>query len=234
MKHSERFLNAFISIEMQLKEILKINHLPFTQLVSRGAKVNDVISHYEFDLIEYSQLRNAITHNRVGSLEEVIAEPHLSVVTAIEQIAQSLLKPKKIVDCFTKHVYYADIKHDIKKVLKEKRDQSYSIIPIYRDNQYIGVLNDVIISRWFVDHIDNLDMSDVTIDDFLMTKSKKERVVFTSDDCTVFEALRIFTKQYQDGHRITALIMTQDGLMNQLPIRILTVADIPTLLHERA
>lgn len=234
MEHSKRFLNAFITIEMQVKEILKINHLPFTQLVSRAAKVNDVIAYYEFDLIEYSQLRNAITHNRIGSFDEVIAEPHLNVVLAIETIAKALTQPKKVVDCFTKKVYYADVEDNLKKVLRQKRDHSYSIIPIYRENQYIGVLNDLVISRWLVDHFDYPDTDSLTIEALLRYKTKKERVVFTDEACTIFEALRIFTKQYQDGHRITAVILTKDGMMNQLPMRILTVADIPTLLHERA
>lgn len=233
MKHSERFLNAFISIEMQLKEMLKINHLPFTQLVSRGAKINDVIEYYEFDLIEFSQLRNAITHNRVGNFDEVIAEPHLLVVEEIEQIANVLKHPKKVVDCFKRKVYYVQSDEKLKTVLEEKGKQSYSIVPVYRKKQFVGVLNDLVISRWFIDHLDHLDISSLTIDDFLQYKMKEERVVFTDAKCTVYQALRIFSKQYHDGHRITALILTQTGMMNEFPLRILTVADIPTLLHER-
>lgn len=234
MKQSERFLNAFIAIEMQLKELLKINHLPFTQLVSKASKLNDVVAYYEFDLIEYSQLRNAITHNRVGSGDEVIAEPHMQVVEAIEQIAQALSKPKLILDSFNKKVFYANIDDDLQNIMKQKREHSYSMVPIYRDKQYIGVIHDLMLARFMEDHFANPTTHDLSVSDLLTYKNKKERVVFVSKACTVFEALRIFTQRHQDGHRITAIIVTEDGRMNQLPLQILTVADIPVLLHERA
>lgn len=234
MKNSDRFLNAFINIEMQLKEILKVNHLPFGQLVSRAAKQSDVIAYYEFDLIEYSQLRNAITHNRIGSNDEVIAEPHIEVVEAIETIAKTLNKPRKVLDVFSKDVVYVDIDEDLKSVINKKYQSHYSMIPVYRKKQYVGIIHDTMIARWVEEKIDDLNLEALSVSDLLKYKSVKDRVVFVDQNCSVFEALAIFTKRVNDGHHITAIIMTPNGQMNQLPIQILTMADIPTLLHERA
>lgn len=234
MENSKRFLNAFINIEMRLKEILKINHLPFTQLVSRAAKINEVVKYYEFDLIEYSQLRNAITHNRIGSRDEVIAEPHLKVVEEIETIDKALSAPKLLLERFKHDVLYADKTDPLSEVIAKKRKTGYSVVPIYDDHYYVGTITDTMIAMWIEDQYDNLNTQEFTIPELLAYHKKNERVVFVGTETTLFEALSIFTKRYHDGHRVAAIIITPNGSMNQLPLGVLTLADLPALLHELA
>lgn len=231
MKNSDRFLNAFIAIEMKLKEILKINHLPFSQLVTKAAKINEVVAYYEFDLIEYSQLRNAITHNRIGTMDEVIAEPHTKVVDAIEGIEKALTSAKFIVDKFKKKVVFADKSDSLEKVLALKKKTGYSVLPIYDGKSYLGTLSEPMLARWVEDTFPNVDPETKVVD--LLTYSKREeRVIFVDDKTTIFQAISIFTKRYQAGQRVAALIVSEKGRTNVLPIAVLTLADLPALLHE--
>ncbi len=232
MENSTRFLNAFINIEMTLKEILKINHLPFTQLVSRAKKKNKVVAYYEFDLIEYSQLRNAITHNRVGSAQEVIAEPHLSVVESIEAIEKALNHPTLLMDIISKDVFYVDLSDDLTQVIEAKKKTGYSVIPVYDDRIYVGTITEPMIARWMEDHFMDCNTQDLTIKKLLMYSKDLERVVFVHEKTSVFDAMNTFMNCYQEGHRIAAMIITPNGYTNEKPLRVLTLRDLPILLHE--
>ena len=94
--NATRFIEAYSIIESHLKDIVNSDtYLKFFQLVNEVSKTNEIIASNKKELIEYSQLRNAIIHQR-GSYDEIIAQPVDSVVNNIEYIANALRRDKKI------------------------------------------------------------------------------------------------------------------------------------------
>lgn len=94
MDNATRFLDAFTAIEQALKQITGRSDVGFTTNVQLAISRHALIKYKKETLIEYAQLRNAIVHHRVN-YTEVIAEPHLTVVEDIEEIARALNDPLK-------------------------------------------------------------------------------------------------------------------------------------------
>ena len=233
MENSKRFLNAYTKIEMTLCEMLQVKHMSFTQLLTKAARVNATVNHYQYDLIEFAQLRNAITHNRVGSQDDVIAEPHTSVVEAIEKIERALNEPKKVVDVFAHYVYKAQIDDSLPSVMAIKKSKGYSVIPIYDNNVYVGALYDRLFANFFENYTSEKDLVP-DIRTLLNYKDKKERVVFMGLDASLYDVLSAFSSAHQKGNTLTAVLISEKGLLNNPPQAIITVADLPHILHELA
>lgn len=75
MLNSERFLNAFNSIEHSLRKLAKKEKgTRFYKLVNIASEHYQIVQHFSNDLKEFADLRNAIVHERTDG--HVIAEPN--------------------------------------------------------------------------------------------------------------------------------------------------------------
>ncbi len=229
MENSKRFIEAFISIEMYLKNLLKVNYIGFTQMVNQASRKNKTIEFYRLDLLEFAQLRNAITHNRVGD-DEAIAEPHDHVVLEIENIALALNKPVLIVDLIDKPVYFAQKGDSLDMILNVKKDMGYSVIPIYHEKQYIGALYDRLFANFFEEH--GCTQGKVSLESLMQLRDKSERVIFLSSKASVFDAMAVFNAHHEKGSYVVAILVTENGYPNESPLAILTSADIPLILSR--
>ena len=224
--NSTRFINAFVSIEMHLKEILNTGYLPFNQLVYRASKIDKVVRHYQLDLNEFAQLRNAIMHTRAGQ-DRIIAEPHDEIVEEIETILKHLTRAPKTLDFFKKEVYCADIKDDFRQVIAVKKDKHYSVMPVYDGKRYLGIIHDALYRRAVENEIP-ID----SFEDLLKLQEKKDRVVFMDKDCALVDVLSAFNEVQAKGTRIIAIIITNKGHMNEFPLSILTLKDLPKVMSN--
>ena len=87
MNNSERFISAFNKIEKYLDDVIKAGDrfTSFSSSVKRAAEKNIIVRRYKDDLLEISELRNAIVHERTDP-EYLIAEPHDSVIELLELV----------------------------------------------------------------------------------------------------------------------------------------------------
>ena len=91
----DRFLNAYTSIERELKRLAGSAHEQrFAELVRHAGQSNSAVRHYQEDLHELHDLRNAIVHDRRGGTP--IADPNAWAVNKIESIAAVLQTPPKV------------------------------------------------------------------------------------------------------------------------------------------
>lgn len=229
MTNSERFINSFVAIEMHLRSLVGGSHIPFNQLVYEAGKKDSIIYHYAQDLNEFSQLRNAITHNRAGE-SKVIAEPHDEVVREIEAIYKSITDIKTILSVLQKSVYYVDVKDDFKKLLEYKKDHGYSVVPVYNKGVYHGLLHADLYMRCLEEGLGFVDID--SIESLLKYANKKDRVVFLSKKANLADALKAFNDQQLKGMKLNAIIITEDGFTNQEPLGILTLKDLPMILSN--
>ncbi len=94
--NGQRFEEAYNRIDALLrKKISKDRSEPFSQVVAAAASGDATVRRYKIDLLEYSDLRNAIVHER-GHTPFLIADPRADVVHRIEEIWNQLSRPRTL------------------------------------------------------------------------------------------------------------------------------------------
>lgn len=223
--NAQRFLDAYAQIESKMTRILKeTKYVPFSQLLYRCSQKNKVVSQNMETLREYHELRNAIVHMR-GDNQEIIAEPCDSVTDNIERISKQLSMDDSILNYAVHPVKTVKLNDDIHKVFEIMESLGTSKIPVYEDNKYVGVLTYAMITRWAL----NKNSTDGCVKDALET-NEKDRVLFISKTSNIQTALKGFDKAVREGKTLLAILVSEHGNMNETPLGIITIADMPTLL----
>lgn len=227
MLNSERFLNQFVTVEMILKDMLKVNQYSFVKMVHLASKKDATINRYQNDLLELAQLRNAIVHNRTSD-EKAIAEPHEDVLVLIDKIVMQLQKPPRIKNLKLQNVFTIqnDFYLDELSLIQEK--YNYSVVPVYRDGVYEGCVH----ARLYQKAFQFKDNGIKTVSDLLKLGNYKERLPFVSQQKKLIDLVSEFNASYQKGKGIIAYLVTESGKENERIQGIITPADMPGIIKH--
>ena len=229
MDNATRFLNAFSIIEQRCREITNEDRTAKFYLVLRNAaKVNEIIRRYQIDLQDYSELRNALVHDRSDS-GEVIAQPIDEVTNHIEKIAAMLNKPESLKNHFLKSVKTCGTSDRVIEVYARMKQLGTSKMPIYDQNEFKGLLTLEMIADWSV--LNRKNMPDPTVDEVFNPQFKSEKVYFMKKDASILEALELFEKAMYQGVNLLAIMITETGKRNEKLLGIVTVADLPKIIN---
>lgn len=229
MDNANRFLDAFALIEKECRQLVgDSRYTKFYLLVQQAAKLNSTIRKHEIDLQEYADLRNAIVHQRTDR-GEVIAQPVDWVVEEIERIAQILTQPARLKECFIKPVKTCHPDQRVIDVYRKMMELETSKLPIYQDNEFVGLLTLEMIASWAV--LNQKGMPNPTVKEIFKPQYKKEKVFFLSKEATVQEALDLFEKGMRKGVNILAILISAQGRKDEKAEGILTAADLPRLME---
>lgn len=233
--NTERFLNAFVAIEDQLRRLCAANRgVGFVALVDRAAAGNHEVRYYRDDLKEYAELRNAIVHERMGG--QPIAEPYRAAVEAIEAIKTRLLEPPALLPGFRRDVMTCELSDKIGAAAVLMRDRDFSQLPVYDDGALMALLTAETIARWLGAALENGIglIEEVSIVDVLPHTEDPDNYIVVPRGTTIYEALDAFDTYARRGKALAALIVTQKGKRTERPLSILTASDIPRLLELAA
>lgn len=225
--NAQRFLEAFNNIDYFIKTRYDFNRaMGFSELIRKSVVLNYTIRKYENDLIDYGRLRNAIIHNNNEDI--VIAEPHISVVENIEHIEKLLTTPPKALDTVARRdVLTISADKCMRDVIKAIASSGYSNLPVYKGSELVGVANgqkilsslgQYMITGGKVDTF----MSSVKIEDMLSKLENSNYYFVAPANYTIEECLNEFNK----NHKLLAILFTKSGERNQLPLGIMTGADV--------
>lgn len=225
MLNSERFLNAYASIEKSLNEI---NHskryVPFSQLLSLTAKQNKLVERHYADLKEYNELRNAIVHNRDDEME-IIAEPSNRTVTNIEHIAEVLQSGKYALNYASKPVYIIDEKETIQEAFNQMKKANLTKIPVYRNQEFLTLITMEEIAYWGLNHVfQNQCLMEVIAD------YKQDRVIFIHEKSTISDVITLFEKSINNKEKTPFIIITKTGDKKEKPLGIISSYDLISIL----
>lgn len=225
--NAKRFIQAYNVIDHSIR--IKYNfrrNMSFSDIIRRAVPLNHTVRKYEDALIDFGRLRNAIIHNSNDNF--TIAEPHDDVVIKMEHIANVISTPPKAMSTITERdVLCVQSDVSVKDVIKLISESGFSNIPIYKDNGLIGVAN----GQRILDKLGRVlskgeDINDfienTKIEDVLHGKSPSKYFDIVSKDSTVEEVLNLF----YTNRKLTVVIITKDGLLNETPIGIITTSDI--------
>ncbi len=224
--NAERFLDAYAQIEAKMTSLCReTKYVPFSQLLARLSSHNHIISNNQEDLREYSELRNALVHMRGGN-QEIIAEPCDSVTENIERISRLLMMDDSILNFACKPVKIVKKTDSIAYAYEIMEKMDTSKIPVYEDKQYVGLLTMGMIAKFALNH-----RSDGLVKDALIHK-ENERVLFLSKNSNVQLAIKGFDKAMREGNSLLAILITEHGKTNELPLGIITYADFPSIMKD--
>lgn len=227
-KNSERFLQAYSDIEHEMARMLKLkDHRRFFELIDKSAKINPVVERYRFDLKEYGELRNAIVHDRVGG--EVIAEPNDHAVKHIEHIARLLLKPPRVAPLFLKDVLTLSVDDTISRAIRELSRMSYSQLPVKHKDEMVCLLTSNMIIRWMGKILakGELDIEHTSLKDVIKIAGYEENYEVVSVNKSLLDIPDLFYHWQQQGKKLEAVLITQNGEITEPLSGIITNRDLP-------
>lgn len=232
--NANRFLDAFSSIESVFKSWNKTDKShSFSNYVHYYSKNHSLVKQYRDDLLEFSQLRNAIVHDRAGN-NEVIAQPHQEVVEEIEMIAQALTHPPLLSSVSFNKLVTCQIHDSLVVVMNKMNSTDFYQLPVLDDVMVVGLLNTQMIMEFMMKnlHSNSFDFEGVKVSDVLNTKHKAEYELLY-DDSEIIEVIDLFYAYQESGKNLAAVIVLNDRSKKEGPIGILTSRDIPRLLNEQ-
>ncbi len=222
--NADRFLTAFASIETSLNCIVGSNHYrSFGMLLSDCAKRNRIVRAHMEDLREYAELRNAIVHQRDRDFE-IIAEPSDRVTADIEQIAVQLMNQSNMLNYASTPVQRMKPEDRIEDAYQQMNLLNTTKIPVYEGRHYVGLLTLEQVAHWGLYR----DTEDKVGE--IMTKGLNERVIFVPKDISFEHVLRQFDQSIRSGKKTPAIIITEHGNGEELPMGIITTQDLPKVL----
>ncbi len=232
MTGGERFLDAFAAIERLLRQKAGARREDrFSALVETAARRDPAVRRLAVDLKEYADLRNAIVHERGGG--HLIAEPHESTVSRIEEIRTLLERPPQLGSLFHGPVQVADPHEPVGTAAQQMRKGDFSQLPVYEGPAFIGLLTAETVTRWLaamlaggVGLVEEAAVADV----LPHTEDPVHHCAFLPRDATAFDALDKFDRHASHGWSLDAILLTHSGDPNQRPLAIITTFDIPTLI----
>ncbi len=233
--NADRFLNAYSTIEHEMERILDLkDHRRFFELIDKSSRINPVIERYRFDLREYSELRNAIVHDRSGG--EIIAVPTDEVVEKIERIAALLIEPPKVAPLFLKEVLTLSGSYPVSRAIRDLSRMSYTQAPVYRDGKLVGLLTSNMIVRWMgiclISNEDDVNLHETVLTDVISKAGHENDYHLVSVNQPLFTVPDLFYRWQQEGRKLEAVLITLNGDPDEPLLGIITNRDLPAVHRE--
>ncbi|MBR2053183.1 MAG: CBS domain-containing protein [Clostridia bacterium] len=231
ISNAKRFVIAYNTIDQALRQRHNIRRsLSFSDMIRKTVVVDYIVRKYEDQLIDYGRLRNAIIHN--SNDDFLIAEPHTEVVEEFEKIAALVSAPPKVIDTVcTKDVLTVEHSARLYDVIKLIYSSTYSNLPVYKNGGVIGVVN----GQKLLDFIGKAISQGEDIDNFLKSTTAEKFVKTQIADTKYFEVCDInltvekALNMFYHNRKLLIIILTNDGMLQEAPLGILTPTDIMDL-----
>ena len=147
------FLSAFNHIEKHLEEVVNPKkHIPFSRLVDRAASKSNAVKRFAKELIFLGSLRNVLVHDHEHDKE--VATPTVGTVMEIETLAKTLTAPPLLLSLVNQSVTRCSSSDSIATAARIMYDNCFSQLPVYDNEQFIGMLTGETITRWLSEHLD--------------------------------------------------------------------------------
>ena len=226
--NAQRFIHAYNTIDQTLRCLYNFKRsMSFSDVIRRSVPVNYLVRKYEDKLVDYGRLRNAIIHK--SNDEFIIAEPHGDVTIEFEHIANLIATPPKALELLEKtEVVTTTHNTSLADVIKLMEKTKFSNIPIYRDNELIGVAS----GKYIVEAIGNLLKSGANIDKAIKSTTIEQVIEQNQPIYSYFEVAKAsitveeVLERFYRNHKLQIILTTKNGTSKEQPISIITSGDL--------
>lgn len=139
-----------------------------------------------------------------------------------------LTQPVTVGTMFARTVHTFDAEDSLAKVLRIVRERNFMQLPIYRNEEFIGLITSAGLARWLVQTVDEKVISReiTTMGDILKYEKAGENHRFIASNTSVYEAEEIFKHSIVEGSRLEALLITRNGKKEEKLTGIITPIDL--------
>ena len=226
--NAQRFIHAYNTIDQTLRCLYNFKRsMSFSDVIRRSVPVNYLVRKYEDKLVDYGRLRNAIIHK--SNDEFIIAEPHGDVTIEFEHIANLIATPPKALELLEKtEVVTTTHNTSLADVIKLMEKTKFSNIPIYRDNELVGVAS----GKYIVEAIGNLLKSGANIDKAIKSTTIEQVIEQNQPIYSYFEVAKAsitveeVLERFYRNHKLQIILTTKNGTSKEQPISIITSGDL--------
>ncbi len=222
---AKRFIAAYNLMDQGLRSIYSLgSSMSYSDIIRRVSEISPIIKKYKDELLDYGRLRNAIVHKEGGV---IIADPNEDVVEKLESIARLITKPPRVVDSIpSRQVFSVDAQTSVAKVVEEMFKTGYSIVPVYRNNTLIGVIN----RKMILDCIGAALTANVDIEtalekpvfEMLDLENITSHYEVVASNITIDNMLYLFNQ----NRKLSVAVITKTGKYSEPPIGIVVQADV--------
>ena len=223
--NAETFLSSFNRIEKWIREELdNPRNMGFSQMVRVLSKHEELpIKKYEDDLLQISQLRNAIVHEQIDE-NFIIAEPNEWIIGRIKKIEAELSQPELVLPRFAKNVTGFEQNLPIVELLKIVANKRYSQFPLYDKGKFQGLITLRNLGYWFAKESQNgeIRLQARTAKELILQEEKQENYAFVAATTRVSKIETMF----HGNPRLDAVFITKDGDPNGNLLGIIRPQDV--------
>lgn len=234
---AKEFLAIFNKIEHYLQDTFgSTKYVGFKRMVEALSKENGLIAEYAIDLIEYLQLRNALVHKTTG---EPIAEPHQEVLDSITLLYDRLTHPPTAGDIAASPVYTCKTTDQLMTVITQMKQHFYSMVPVYHDQHFVGVLSDHSLVLWMgsLKEGQNVDLNTQLVgglqEYFGHQDDKYSGYRFITPKTDMYTVRDYFLSFTSEKKRLGAVFVTNSGTERDEILGVITAWDISKLSNEQ-
>ena len=228
------FLAAFNDIERFLRGRLDAPHHDSFSRMVREAERRHILRPAPADtLLEYAELRNAISHGQYDAQFRPIAEPNVDTLATIEKIRDELLHPQSALQLLGNQKVATYL---TTTTIGELLGAKHGKYPVYSEGSFIALLYDADIVAWLNRQRGN-SQSVVTLDldtpvSALINAAAAKRCIFMDRHTTAATVIKLLTTPV-DGHLPRAGIINESGRLHQKPLRIVTGTELALLVKNQ-
>lgn len=226
MDSATEFIRLFNELDEYLKKLTRQQRLrTFPERVAEVARRSASVRRWRDNLRDFSELRNAIVHDRYYP-ERIIATPTEDAVEQMRYIVGQIIEPVTLGGHFSSELTCFTPQSPLVDVLRWLRDHDFSQAVLY-DGE-LGILTVKGIARWLTaqTEIECLMLSETKVADVLPFEQPGSFIVLGRNN-TVDEAREAFEHELAHGQRkLYAILFTQTGKATQKPLGIVTPWDL--------
>ncbi len=228
---AEDFLNAFNTIEAELKQLTRNDEGVGFRKVVRDYHQQHRWWHRDYEaLMAFADLRNIIVHERFERFR-FLSIPSVEVVTEIRAIEKRLMRPRTAHSEFGGKVTTVERGAALREVLELIRTTDFTQFPVYHQGQFDGLVTSNGITRWLAERSANLsliDIDDHTVGNLLAREEKRSNWTFVARNAHVDDVAYAF----QNNPRLEAALVTENGEPHETLLGIATQSDIASLVRD--
>ncbi len=227
----ERFVTAYNAIKEQLARLTdKPEKASLNELITTfGREHRRWRIHDGAELLELSEMRNLLVHERNEPYEYLVAPTQLAL-ERIERILERLERPLRILAGMPQRAVTTVTPADsIIQALKLIAQYNYSQFPVYDGAAYCGILTTNGIARWLSDNFKPDETLSCVVDCTVAQVLEREEpveIAFISAEQTVEDVV----ERFAEDTTLVCLLVTANGAQGGALQQIVTRFDVAALL----
>lgn len=226
LKNNQEFKRLFDKLEKYLNNLVKDNITSLPLLIKTACDKEPFIRNFSSELNDFSLIRTLIAHKGRIEIVKILDE----TLDNLKRVYNLITNPPTIYDKFKKDVFICQTSEPLLDVLKLMKEKTYTHIPVYEDNKFIGILSEASFTNWATEK-ENINLIYIKVKDLVnyLNNQSNEFFEFVKKSENAFEVRGWFYNKVKEHKRLGAVFITETGNKEEPLLGIVTAWDLTEL-----